>query len=374
MNPPLIAMLGTQWDLEAPVVGLAWSGDGRALGYALGDGRLAMVDTQWRGGPQVEARDGGGVTLRPAERPAPVPEAVRCHGGSCHGVAAHAAGGFVTGGDDGRVVRSWQARRQEAIATGREAWIDAVACSTTGDVAYAGGRQVARCRADGTTEALDLPASAAGLAFAPDGQALAVAHSGGVTLWGADGTTRLLAWSGYHRSVAWSPDGRYVVSGMQENALHGWRVADGGDIEMGGYMGQPLSLSFSAGGRTLVTSGALRPVCWDFLRPGSAPGECGIASKAPVGCVACHPRDGVIAVGHHSGALSLCRPGSDDFLLVKGTGGGAVSALAWSPSGTQLAFGTEGGAFGWIGLPELIFQRRAQPAANPRTLDQEVTQ
>ncbi|HKX94531.1 MAG TPA: WD40 repeat domain-containing protein, partial [Methylibium sp.] len=71
MNPPLIAMLGTQWDLEAPVVGLAWSGDGRALGYALGDGRLAMVDTQWRGGPQVEARDGGGVTLRPAERPAP---------------------------------------------------------------------------------------------------------------------------------------------------------------------------------------------------------------------------------------------------------------------------------------------------------------
>ncbi len=106
---------------------------------------------------------------------------------------------------------------------------------------------------------------------------------------------RLLAWPGYHRSVAWSPDGRYLVSGMEENALHGWRLPDGGDIEMGGYPGQPRSLSFSADGRVLVTSGGMRAVCWRFDPPGGddQPRECGIAGKTP-GHSGCLPSDASI--------------------------------------------------------------------------------
>ena len=79
----------------------------------------------------------------------------------------------------------------------------------------------------------------------------------------------------------------------------------------------PLSLAFAHDGRFLVTSGAMRPVCWGFDPPGAdvEPRECGIASKTPVTCVACHPRQYLIAAGYHNGAVLLCQPGSDEGLF-----------------------------------------------------------
>ena len=100
---------------------------------------------------------------------------------------------------------------------------------------------------------------------------------------------------------------------------------------MAGYPGQPLSLSFSADGRFLATSGGPRAVCWRFDPPGQdGPTECGIASRVPVTRVACHPVRPVIAVGHYNGAVLLSQPGVADILFVRGAGGAAASALAWS--------------------------------------------
>ena len=42
-----------------------------------------------------------------------------------------------------------------------------------------------------------------------------------------------LEWKGSHIDVTWSPDGRFVVTSMQENALHGWRLRpDKGHMRM----------------------------------------------------------------------------------------------------------------------------------------------
>ena len=38
-----------------------------------------------------------------------------------------------------------------------------------------------------------------------------------------------------HGAVTFSPDGKYVVTAMQENALHGWRIRDKADLAMTGY-------------------------------------------------------------------------------------------------------------------------------------------
>jgi WD40 repeat protein len=368
MNPPLLDVLGTQWDLKAPVVSICWSHDGRTAACAMGDGRVAFADVHWPRGPRLEARQGGGVNLVPADAPPAAPTVVTAHAGSCHALASDGEGGFVTGGDDGRVMRVRPGAEPEELARMEGLWIDAVACGRSGDVIYAGGKRVARWRHGGTDE-IELPASATAIAFCPDGRTLGVAHSGGVTLWHEAALPRRLSWPGYHRAIAWSPDGRYVVTGMQENALHGWRVQDGGDMEMAGYPGQPLSLAFTPDGAQLATSGALRPVCWDFARPGAsqAPRECGIQSKAPVTSVACHPRYPVIAAGYHSGAVTLCQPDSDSFLLLKGAGGGTPSALAWSPDGERLAFGTQDGWLGWIELPDPVFSQHRSATARPQS-------
>ena len=363
MNAPasLLSLLGASWEFGAPVVSLAWGVEGGMVGFALGDGHLAVADAKWRGGPRVEPKPGGGVAVVPAESPAPRPVRVACHQGSCLCIAADASGGFLSGGDDGRVVQVPRVGNPSVLAELPGAWIDALACSRMGVRAYASGRRVQRTTATGT-DSIELPAPATALAFSRDSSCLAAAHSGGVTLWSDAALPRRLESPGYHRALAWSPDGVYLVAGMQENALHGWRVADGGDIEMGGYPGQPLSLSFAHDGRYLATSGNTRPVCWGFDPPDAdaQPRECGIPSQTPVSCVNCHPKQSLIAAGYYNGAVMLCQPGSDAGLFIKGSGGGAVNGLAWSGDGSRLAFGTQDGVFGWVELPDALFTSRAR--------------
>jgi hypothetical protein len=355
---PLIELLGARWDMAAPVVGVAWDRSGEVAAFGLGDGTIALARRQWKGGPFLQSRQGGGTELVPAREAPPPVSRTPVHAGACLGVVADCGAGFLSGGDDGRLVRTACDGAVSELACFAGKWADPVAASGAGGWrACACGREV---QVFGPRpQRIDLPSSASALAFDPAGRLLAMAHYGGVTLWSADdGQTRLLAWKGFHRALAWSPDAAYLVSGMQENALHGWRLADAGDIEMAGYPGQPLSLSFAADGRFLATGGGARAVCWRFDPPGSdnGPTECGIASRVPVTCVACHPIRPVIAVGHHNGAVLLCQPGVADILFVRGAGGAPVSALGWCPDGAALALGTEGGEVAVVTLPERLFR------------------
>ncbi len=40
---------------------------------------------------------------------------------------------------------------------------------------------------------------------------------------------------GLHLGVVFSPDNRFVITSMQEAAMHGWRLSDGGHMRMTGY-------------------------------------------------------------------------------------------------------------------------------------------
>lgn len=359
MNAPhfLIDLLGARWQSDAPVVDVVWDTSGQCAGFALGDGTLALATGVWHGGPRLKPRESGGVEFVQAQVP-PAPLArFSVHEGTCLALAADPGGGFLSGGDDGRLVHLRLDGTSELIAHETGVWIDRVAASPAGGRAYASGRRVHWL---GPKPAcLTLPGSATFMAFDPPGKRLAVSHRDGVTLWAADTLReRQLEWPGYHRNMVWSPDGRYLVSGMEENALHGWRLPDGADIEMGGYPGQPRSLSFSADGRFLATSGGMRAVCWRFDPPraNDEPHECGIAGKTPVSIAACHPVDPLIAVAYHSGEVLLCRPGSSDILLIKGAGNSAVSAMVWAPDGRRLALGTEAGELALVFLPEELFR------------------
>lgn len=343
---PLLELFGVSWTAQAPVVAAEWLHDGSGVGFAFGDGRMAWAHA-----------------ARPmAPEPVPLPP----HGATCLAFVADAEDGWLSAGDDGRVLQVLRDGRSVALVERPGAWTGLLAAGARGARACAAGRQLLRM-SGGTTRNISLPSPATAIAFDPTGRVLAAAHHGGVSLWSGEGSSlRTLRARGYCRSLAWSPDGRYLVAGMQENALHGWRVADGGDIEMAGYPGQPLSLSFTREGRFLVTSGALRPVCWPFSPPRGhgAPRECGMPSRSPVTRVACHAHLPLVAVGYHNGAVALCKPDAEGAIAVKAPGGQEINALSWSADGQRLAFGSQSGGYGWLKLPVERFQ--AHPARNSR--------
>ena len=262
---------------------------------------------------------------------------------------------IITGGDDGLVALTDARGKVERIAEMPRKWIDHVAAGPNGVVAFAAGRQASVRFADGRVRSFDHPRAVAGLAFAPKGLRLAVARYDGVTLWwaGTEADPVMLEWKGAHIAVTFSPDGRHVVTAMQENALHGWRLEDGKDMRMSGYPAKPRSLSWSAKGRFLASSGANAAILWPFHFKdgpmGKPPLELG-AREELVTRVACHPRQEMVAIGYADGMVMAVRIADSAEALLRPPGDGPVSALAWNEPGTKLAFGTEQGAAGIVEL------------------------
>jgi len=93
---------------------------------------------------------------------------------------------------------------------------------------------------------------------------------------------------------------------MQENALHGWRLADGQHMRMSGYPAKTEALSFTRRGKWLASSGADAMVLWPFHGGGpmgKAPLE--LAGGDGVICrqVAAHPTRDYIAGGFADGLV-----------------------------------------------------------------------
>jgi WD40 repeat protein len=146
--------------------------------------------------------------------------------------------------------------------------------------------------------------------------------------------------------LAIHPDGNHVVTAMQETTLHGWRLTDGQHMRMSGYPAKTQSLSFSAKGKWLATSGAESVVLWPFFGGGpmgKAPTE--LAGGDSVLCtrVACHPEHEMVAAGFEDGLVLLADINTGRVLPIAPPGQGGVSALAWNANGAHLAFGTETG-------------------------------
>ncbi len=262
---------------------------------------------------------------------------------------------LMTGGDDGRVVALRADGEPEEMANEKGRWIDALALHGRA-CAWSTGKQVSARDEGGAVKTWSAPTTARGLAFQPKGYRLAATHYNGATLWfpKVEGSPQTLEWKGAHLDATFSPDGRFLVTSMQENALHGWRLADSRHMRMTGYPGKTRSLSWSHDGAWLATSGADAAIVWPFKDKdgpmGKAPRECGVR-EARVTKVAFHPRALVLAIGYADGLALLCRLGDAAEILVRPPGGGAVSALSWDSTGARLLLGVESGEAGLLTLP-----------------------
>ena len=273
-------------------------------------------------------------------------------------VAAATDGLLVTGGDDGRVVATDASGATMLLGEEKGQWIDAVAVRPDGAAAWSAGKIVRARSAKGELKSVTAATTARGLAFAPKGYRLAYAHYNGASLWfpNTDAAVETLTWKGSHLDVTWAPDGRFLITSMQENSMHGWKLVDGGNMRMSGYPAKPRSMSWSRDGHWLATSGAEACVVWPFESKtgpmGKQPRECGVR-PVRVSQVAFHPKALVIALGYEDGFVLLCRLTDASELMVRreDPGGGGVSALAWDAKGERLAFGTRGGRAGILRLP-----------------------
>ena len=316
--------------LGAHVAGVAFDRTGTSAAFALGDGtlRVAMLNApdEWT---TVAVHDGAVLAMAPGPRT-----------------------GFCTGGDDGRLAHVASDGAVRELAAFGSKWVEQVASvadGKSGVLACAVGKTLHLFSAEGDKlRSMEHPSTVTGIAFDARGKRVAASHYNGASLWfvGSTSTTpRRLEWRGSHIGVALHPAAEAVVTAMQENALHGWRLPDGHDMRMSGYPAKPDSLSFNRTGKYLASSGADAIVVWPFFGGGpmgKPPIE--LAQRESV-CtrVACHPLVDLVAAGYADGAVELALIAGDGVGHTAPPGHGAVTALAWAPDGEWLAFGTEQG-------------------------------
>jgi len=328
----LLESRGISYELGAFVVGAAFDRAGTQAAFGLGDGSIRIADLKApRGLQNYVAHDGAVLSLAADARP--------------HG--------FVSGGDDGRFVRVGPDGAIQALGAFGAKWVEHVASFADGKggvLACASGKNLHMFDAAGSKlKACEHPSTVTGIAFDGKGKRVAASHYNGATLWFVASKTdggKQLNWKGSHIGVAVHPAAEAVVTAMQENALHGWRLPDAHDMRMSGYPAKTESLGFTRSGRFLASSGADAIVLWPFFGGGpmgKPPVELAQIENVLCTRVACHPMEEVVAAGYADGSVVMADIATQRVLRVSAPEHGPITALAWSGDGAWLAVGTESG-------------------------------
>ena len=317
----------TSTSFDAQITAIVFDTEGAI--FALGDGSV-----RFEGGEFSAAHDG----------------AILC-------AVPHPSGeGVITGGDDGRLI--WH-RRSEAgvLATSTKGqWIDAVdASAESGLIAFSAGKTltVLDAKDAGFRRDFQHERTVSGVAFEPKGRRIATSTYGGAALWFAriaEQKPTLLKWAGSHTAVTFSPDGAFVVTAMQDNQLHGWRIKDQKNLRMGGYPSKVRSMSFLSNGQLMATSGAQGAVLWPFVGANGPMGreatEIGFDEGSLVAVVASRPRHGLLAAGLNDGRVWLADPAGQGLNFLKADKGAPITALAMSADAARVAWADEDGNAG----------------------------
>ncbi len=299
----------------------------------------------------------GRVIWRLLDRPETMLAEDQAHSGLSALRAGFAEGQLISAGEDGRVLKFDGTEKKELITLGK-AWLEQMALYPDDGLiaaSYKKNAVILNSEGEKLAEFSDHPSAITGLCFDAKGKRLALSHYNGASLWWVNGEAsqkpHRLMWKGSHLGINWSPNGKYLLSVMQENALHGWRLPDFGDFAMSGYALKPKSLSWDKGSRWLASSGSAGIVCWDcggkgpMGKPATLLGEdCQDVTVK----VACHPELPLVAAGTANGMVYVAQFGDERIVWMKTQSASEITSLVWSASGQYLLAGCENGqAYVW---------------------------
>jgi WD40 repeat protein len=317
---------------DAPVSACAFSSDGKTAAFALGDGRVRLLS--------ADIKDAAGAATDPVHK-----------GAVLSLIADPTSDGFITGGDDGRLLRIAPDGSATELANQKGKWIDKLASHrASGTVAASVGKMAMVLDKSGEVREFGPHQSTVtAVDFSKDGGRIACSHYDGITVWSIGQVTlppRRFGWRGSHVALKWSTDGKFIATGTQENDIHVWRIAQASDMRMAGYPAKVKSLSWSADARWLYTSSQPVFTAWPFAGKGpegKPPLQFGDEGAGLFTVVAAHPTAEFVAGGYDSGELQLGDIKMRRSVVLKMSDGSAVSALAWSPDGFRLAVGNDNG-------------------------------
>jgi WD40 repeat protein len=323
--------------LDDYAIDLAWSPDGALLAVASA---------------------AGGVTLYDAAT-----GAVR------HTLAGHADGAnclawspdgalLASGGQDG-CVRLWDpvAGTQSAEVKLGNAWVEHLTwMSGPGLLFAAAGRKLVALTRTGTIahtfpdapKTISALAPAPAAALRPPSSVLAAACFGHVALWDAQtfAAVKEFPYGNAIYALTWSPDGRWLVAGCHDNAVHLWAPAEADlELHMSGYETRLKELSFSHDSKWLATGGGRDACVWDCSGAGGPEGRepLILPHGARVCAVAFQHAHGLLAAGSANGEFTLWMPSRKNPMVAEVTMPAAATKFAWRADDTLLAVGTEQG-------------------------------
>ena len=142
---------------------------------------------------------------------------------------------------------------------------------------------------------------------------------------------------------------------MQENALHGWRLRDKGDLAMTGYPAKIKSFTWVGETPYLVTSGADEAICWPFDGKdgpmGRKPVCVAYGGKQNVTCVQALSSEQAVFAGFQDGAVLLAELDKNkEPIVIKGSTGAEVTAIAVTDSLSHVLIGDAKGHVLWTTL------------------------
>jgi len=233
-------------------VDAAWSGDGKAVLVAGGEGQLLLLAPDVSAPPELIGRHEGGVlavSWQPAGRL------------------------FASSGQDG-VVQLWDARsRQGRPIHQSQAWSEQLAFADHGRLlALSTGRTLQLFDQHGEARA-SFPGHAGAItaiAWRPRGDQIAAVGNGGMRIHraGPPSESRDYPLPGACLTASWNADGRLLACGMQDGSVHLWNVASGDESQLPGLGAKVFATGWSASGRFLGAAAASALVVWDFNRKG----------------------------------------------------------------------------------------------------------